>query len=265
MKKSFLLAFFLITVSSGAFAQFDLSAGYSYFRPQQQMGRFINNASGLQMQGLYLIPGSRFAVGANAGYNFYGSQKTRQTYRFSDGSATETDVEVSNNFITFNVVGRADLRTSGMVIPYVSGQAGLNVFYTDLFIADPNDADGCKPLENATLTKDAAFSATGGAGVRVDVASVFKKAAANRFFVDFSANYTQGGRVNYMNVNIPADPDPVAHQQHTSVPRGDVTPFSTRFINPGNQVVHEHHVGDVYNSPIQMMSFRLALVMRVVR
>lgn len=265
MKKVLLLAFLMVAVSTGAFAQYELSAGYSYFRPQQQMGRFVNNAGGLQVQGLYLIPGTRFAVGANAGYNCYGSQKTKQTYRFSDGSTTQTDVEVSNNFIAFNAVGRADLRTSGMVIPYVMAQAGINVFYTDLYIADPEDEDGCRPLENTTLKKDAAFTATGGAGVRVDVASVFKKAAANRFFVDFSANYTQGGRVEYMNVNIPPDTRPVTHQHQNSAPRGDVKPFSTRFINPDNQVVHEHHVGDVYNSPIQMLSFRLAVVMRVVR
>jgi hypothetical protein len=261
MKKSLLLTFLLAAINSVAFAQAELSASYSFFSPQQQMGRFIQQAHGLQVQGLYLIPNSRFAVGGSAGLNTYGSQSTRQTYRFSDGSSTETDVEVSNNFINFNLVGRADLLTSGAVIPYVTGQAGYNFYYTSLYIADPNDVDGCKPLENESLTKDGAFSVTGGAGVRWDLSTVLKKVGRNRFFVDFSANYTEGGRVSFMNVNIPADPDPVAHQHPVS--RGDATPFSTRFINPTNQVVHEHHVGDVYTSPIQMLSFKLGVLFRV--
>ncbi len=227
------------------------------------MGRFIQQAHGLHVQGLYLIPKSRFAIGGSAGLNTYGSQTTRQTYRFSDGSSTETDVDVSNNFINFNLVARADLLTSGAFIPYITGQAGYNFYYTSLYIADPNDVDGCKPLENESLTKDAAFSVTGGAGVRWDLGTVLKSVGTDRFFVDFSANYTEGGRVSYMNVNIPADPDPVVHQHHVS--RGDARPFTTRFINPTNQVIHEHHVGDVYTSPIQMISFKLGVLFRVGR
>jgi opacity protein-like surface antigen len=261
MKKTLLLTVMLAVMGSAAFAQAELSASYSYFAPQQRMSPFIQGAYGVSMQGLYQLPNSRIALGANIGLNSYGSQSTRQTYRFSDGSSTETDVEVNNNFFNLNLVGRADLLGSGPVIPYLMGQAGYNLYYTNLYIADPNDVDGCKPLENNSLMKDGAFSLTGGAGVRWDLGTVLKNAGMNRFYVDFSANYTGGGRVRYMNVNIPADPDPVAHQ-HTT-PGSDAVPFTTQFINPNNRVVHEHHVGDVYASPIQMLSFKLGMVFRV--
>ena len=261
MKKSFLLTVILAVMGSAAFAQTEVSASYLYSSPQQRMGRYIQGASGFNVQGLYLVPNSRFAVGANIGLNTYGCQSTRQTYRFRDGSSTETDVEVSNNFFNLNLVGRADLLGSGAVIPYVMGQAGYNLYYTSLFIADPNDVDGCKPLENRSLLKDGAVSLTGGAGVRWDLGSVIKNAGMDRFYLDFSASYTGGGRVRFMNVNIPAEPDPVAHQ-HTT-PGSDAAPFTTQFINPSNRIVHEHHVGDVYASPIQMLSFKLGLAFRV--
>jgi len=251
----------MAVMGSAAFAQAELSASYSYFAPQQRMGRYIQGAHGIIMQGLYQLPNSRIALGANIGLNTYGCQSTRQTYTFSDGSSTETDVEVSNNFFNLNLVGRADLLGSGPVIPYLMGQAGYNLYYTSLYIADPNDADGCRPLENKTLMKDGALSLTGGAGVRWDLGTVFKNAGMNRFYVDFSANYTGGGRVRFMNVNIPAAPDPVAHQHPT--PGNDVVPYSAQFINPNNRVVHEHHVGDVYASTIQMLSFRLGFAFRV--
>jgi hypothetical protein len=261
MRKTFLLTVMLVVMGSATFAQTELSASYSHFIPQQQMGRYIQSAYGVNMQGLYQLPNSRIALGASIGLNSYGSQSTRQTYRFSDGSSTETDVDVNNNFFTLNLVGRADLLRSGPVIPYLTGQAGYNLYYTSLFIADPNDVDGCKPLENKSLLKDGAFSLTGGAGVRWDLGTVLKNAGMNRFYVDFAASYTSGGRVRYMNVNIPADPDPVTHQHHTL--GNDAVPFTTQFINPNNQIVHEHHVGDVYASPIQMLSFRLGLAFRV--
>jgi hypothetical protein len=262
MKKVRLLTLFVVMVGPLAFAQIDLSENFMYVRPQQSMGNFIRQAAGLQLQGLYLIPKSPFAVGANIGVNFYGNQKTRQTYTFTDGSQTETNVKVSNQYFSFNLVGRADLLKSGIFIPYVTGQVGFNEYWTNLTIEDPEDEDGCDPLENKILLKDGAFSITGGAGVRWDLGSVIKKAGTGRFFVDLSAEYTQGGKVSYMNVEIPSDPAPAAHH-HTPATSDNVTAFQAKFVNPTSQVVHEHHVGDVYTSPIQQVNFKLGVMYRL--
>jgi hypothetical protein len=245
--------------------RFDLTTSYTYSRPQQRMGDFIRQAHGLQVQGLYLVPKTPFAVGADIGYNLYGIQTTRQTYQFSDGSSTETDVRVSNGFFTFNLVGRADFFKTGTLIPYVMGKVGYNYYLTNLNIENPADPEGCKPLENKALFKDGAFSTTVGAGLRWDLGNVFKNAGKERFYADFSAHYTNGGSVNYMNVNIPADPNPVVHQHHSTATAEGVSSYNARFINPRTQVIHEHHVGDVYVSPIQLLEFKLGFVCRITK
>jgi hypothetical protein len=200
-------------------------------------------------------------VGTGIGINGYGSQSTRQTYRFSDGATTETDVNVNNTFLAFNAIARMDLLASGVVIPYLIGQAGYNLYRTTLYIENPDDPDGCKPLENKALLSDGAFSVSGGGGVRWDLSTIFKSAAKDKFLVDLSVLYTQGGSVQYMNVNIPA-----TYPQHHSAPATDnVSTYNARFINPANQIVHEHHVGDVYQSYIQAMEFKLGLVYRLSR
>jgi hypothetical protein len=263
MKKTLFLLLLSAITCTGAFAQYDLSATYTYFRTQQQMGTYITNANGVQAQALYRIPKSRLAIGAGIGINGYGSQNTRQTYRFSDGATTETDVSVNNTFLTFNAIARLDLLPTAVVTPYIIGQAGYNVYRTTLYIENPDDPDGCRPLENKALLNDGAFSVSGGGGMRWDLGSVFKGAGKERFLVDLSVLYTQGGRVQYMNVNIPATP--VAHQHHPVATTDNVSTYNARFINPVNQVVHEHHVGDVYQSYIQMMEFKLGFVYRLTR
>jgi hypothetical protein len=261
MKRGILLVFSLCLTQVVA-AQVDLSLNLNYTRPQGAMGRYIQNAGGISGQALYRIANTPFAIGAELGYNSYGSETTRQTYRFSDGSSTETDVTVSNNYATFAVVGRIDFKQGGPLIPYAIGKAGFNHYWTSLVIADPEDADGCRPLENKRLLEDGALAGTLGAGVRWDLSGVFKKAEPRHFWLDFGVNYTTGGNVRFMNVNMPADPDPVAHQ-HPVVNADGSVPFSARFINPQNQIVHEHHVGNVYNSPIQKINVQLGFLISI--
>ncbi len=264
MKKTGLLTLLLAVIHSLAFAQFDLGLNYTYTRPHHAMGDFIKQAHGVNLQALYVIPKTSFAVGTEAGIHGYGYQTTRQTYRFSDGSSTETNVNVGNYFLVFNLVARMDLLSGKALTPYLMGKVGYNLYWTNLNIEDPEDEDGCKPLENKSLLSDGAFSVSGGGGLRWDLSTVIKKASKGRFYADLSAHYTQGGRVKYMNVNIPPVENPQQHQHHTRNSSTDVVSYHTKFINPVNQVVHEHHVGDVYNSLIQSMEFKLGFVFRLV-
>jgi hypothetical protein len=264
MKQSLLLTCVLALAGTVACAQVDMMFNFNFSRPQQEMNTYMSSAFGINGQVLYLVPNTRLAVGADLGYSTYGCQSSRQTYRFTDGSVTETDVSVGNNIVTINLVGRMDLLSGGPLVPYLIGQAGYNRYFTDLTIADPNDADGCRPLANHTLLGDGALSVTGGAGLRWDLSTIIKSAAPRRIFIDFSAQYTQGGRVNYMNVNLPpSPPEPVPHHSHHHISADGAIMYSTRFINPQNQVIHEHHVGDVYRTPIQLLSYKLGFVYRI--
>jgi hypothetical protein len=263
MKKTGLLTLLLALIHSLTFAQYDLGLNYTYARPYHSMGNFIKQAHGASFQALSVIPNTSFAVGAEAGIHGYGNQTTRQTYRFSDGSSTETNVNVGNYFFVFNLVGRMDLLSGKALTPYLMGKVGYNLYWTNLNIEDPQDEDGCKPLENKALLTDGAFSVSGGGGLRWDLSRVIKKASQGRFYADLSMQYTQGGRVKYMNVNIPPEENPQPHQHHTRNSSNDVVSYNSKFINPVNQIVHEHHVGDVYTSLIQSMEFKFGLVFRI--
>ena len=118
----------------------------------------------------------------------------------------------------------------------------------------PRIQDGCSPLDSDKLLVDGTFTASGGAGVRIDFSALFRKMDSNMMFFDLSAHLTQGGTVEYMNVHN-------HNSQHSSqTPESDVT---ARFINNRTQVVHEHHVGHVYSSMVEMMEYRVGVVFRL--
>ncbi len=256
--KTIVLSVILLGFSLLASAQADLVFQLNNSLPQGLMGSRMANAWGMSGQLLYRFPESRFALGGEIGINSYGCQTSRQTYRFQDGSSTETDVSVNNDFAQFNVVGRADLRVGGSLIPYITAKVGYLHYWTNLNIADPEDADGCRPLENTTLLKDGTLAGTLGAGMRWDMSGLFKKMPQRKFWLDVSAEYMTGGRVRFMNVNLP----PATGHQHQAT-TGVADPFSARFINPQTQVVHEHHVGDVYNAHVEKVGLRFGFVLRV--
>ena len=256
--KTIALPVILLGFSLLASAQADMVIQLNHTLPHGAMGGRMSNAWGMSGQLLYRFPESRFSLGGEIGIKSYGAQSSRHTYRFQDGSTTETDVSVRNDFAQFNVVGRADLRAGGNLMPYVTAKVGYLHYWTNLNIADPEDADGCHPLENTALLKDGALAGTLGAGVRWDVSGLFKKMRQRKYWLDVSAEYMAGGRVRFMNVNIPSA---TGHRHQPAA--GVADPFNARFINPQTQVVHEHHVGDVYNAPVEKIGLRFGFVVRL--
>lgn len=250
--KKLILIVCAATFVSTAFAQrWDMGTNFNYSRPVGGMARNIEQGFGITFEGARLLKNAPFSVGAEFSYNAYGHDKTRQQYTFDDGSVTETNVIVTNSFSNLLLTGKFFLRKEKLINPYLSAKAGYSWYRTTLTIEDPEDADGCQPLESDLLLRDGTFTASGGGGIRVDFSSVFKKVKFNTLFFDLSAHMTQGGTVEYMNVHKP--------NNHHIAPDRDVT---ARFINNRTQVVHEHHVGHVYSSLVEMMEYRLGVIYR---
>lgn len=254
--KNILLFVFILScniLARPSYAQLEGEMYLGFSIPQRQMAQDINNAGGIGIKGLYTLPKSpKIAVGVEINMFTYGFQSTPQTYIFADSSTTQTTVDISNNFANYNALiqytftsitkGRLNIK------PYVSGKIGYSSYWTDLSIADPQDEDGCKPLESNVLFKDGAWFFAGGIGVKTRI--------TDNMYLNISSNYTVGGSVRYMNVNI-ASTSPM-HEHDESGRRG-VEPYNARFINPATQVVHEHHVGDLYKNPIQSLDIRIGV------
>jgi hypothetical protein len=250
MKKVILVLFGVIMIQVAYSQQWDFGSSFNYTRPIGGMSRNIEQGFGITLEGARVLKNAPFTVGAEFSYNAYGHDKTRQQYTFDDGSVTETNVIVTNGFSNLFLNGKFFLRNTKLINPYLSAKVGYSWYRTTLTIEDPEDVDGCRPLESDRLLTDGTFTASGGGGVRVDFSGMFKKMKSNMLFFDLNAHITQGGTVEYMNVHKQLD---------HGTPERDVM---ARFINNSTQVVHEHHVGHVYSSFVEMMEYRFGVVYR---
>jgi hypothetical protein len=256
MKNRLLL--FLLLVSGVANAQRwnrELGLNYVYSNPIGGMGVIIDRAHGGTMNFGFVSPDNRFGLGADLSLAIYGRDKSRQEYTFDDGTVAPMDVIVSNTFGTFTAYARFYAKTDGFVRPFFTARAGLTWFNTSLNIYDVDDADHCEPVEHDVLYDDRAFVAGAGVGARLDFSSIFKSMEAGRFFFETSFNLTHGGQVRYMNTNGPAPGN--------NAPQGDHV--MTQFLNTETQVVHEHHVGYLYRSRMQMTELRFGAAMHIGR
>jgi hypothetical protein len=236
--------------SISAMAQtWEFGSNFNLSQPAGAMTRTMNNAFGITFEGARAFK-SPFSLGLETGFASYGSQRTRQQYTFDDGAVTETDVVVRNNIFNLNLTGKYFLRNNKKINPYVSGKLGWTWYKTNLIIEDPEDETDCHPLESDILSRDNTYVASGGAGVRVDFSSLFQKMNDESFYFDLSVHTIQGGTIQYMNVN---------HDPSRQAPDKDVV---AKFINTQTQVIHEHHVGYVYTSLVNMVEYRLGVICR---
>jgi hypothetical protein len=211
------------------------------------MRQSISDAHGVLMD-FYVFPeGKPIAMGLEFSYNQYGQDKSNQVYTFSDGSTAPMNIVVNNGFMNFLVAGRYYFH-QGKVQPYVTGKFGYSHFVTSLNIYDPDDRDHCEPVDTNILKRDGSIVGVLGAGFQFDLSP---KKHPRMFFANLNAQYTSGGNVEYMNV----DSSNTQHAGHTS----DVY---SQFMNNQTQVVHEHHVGNVYSNWLNMVDVRLTFAMR---
>ena len=208
----------------------------------------IRNAHGFNLDVYFTPKEKRLSLGMEMSVNIYGHDKTRQTYTFSDGSTAPMDMIVNNSFYNVLMAGRFYL-SKGNVMPFVAGKLGYSFFSTDLGIYDPDDTDHCEPVDSDVLKHDGSVIFSAGAGLRWDI---LPKKFPGMLFMNLSANYSAGGQISYMNVDLPNH----SHASHTS----DVY---AKFLNTQTQVVHEHHIGNVYSSLIELMDFRLGISIRL--
>lgn len=250
--KRLLLLSSLLLFSIAVFAQFDITGGYSMALPQGKMNDYINLTHSGFVRGIYRLPGNKSLwIGADLSLGSYAQKTERQTYQFTNGATTETNVRFSSNVFNGHAVVGYDLIKQGSIIPYITAKAGLSNFYTSIYIEDPHDADGCKPLDNKNVYGDVTFSGGAGAGVRLDGKGIFKS-HSNNWAIDLSVNYLKGGTLDYLNVR---------HLQDNSTSSGKE--FSVKFVNVTTNEIHEHKVAEVYTSKLSQVDIRIGFVFKL--
>jgi hypothetical protein len=256
------LVLFLVSATSSLLAQDSLltrrwgaefGLNYVYANPMGGMGKIVDQGHGANLNIGGLTPNRHFAFGVEMAYVQYSRDKTNQEYNLDDGTVAPMEIIVLNSFANFTGYVRWYLVTKGLVQPYIAGKLGYSNFSTDLSVYDPDDNDHCEPVDSDILYHDGTMIGVIGAGVKLDMRTFFKKLRVGRFYFESSFNFTQGGQVQYM------DSDADKHM-HSGMP--DADPVMTKFINTQTQIVHEHHVGYLYTSPVQMFDVQAGLSMR---
>lgn len=256
MKKLFTSTIIISLIFTYAQAQRwspEFGLNYVYTAPLGSMKNNIRQGNGITLAAGAFTPSNRFSIGIEVNYTQYGYDETRQQFDLDDGTTADMEIAVTNSFFNFMAYGRYYLVTEGNFQPYLSAKGGYSHYRTDLSIYDPDEDDHCQPVESDLLQRDGTLIGSVGAGVRMDFSKILKKATPGRFYLDFNTNITQGGTVRYMNTDAPMH----HHPDH------DATGVEAEFLNTQTQVVHKHHVGTLYSSPVQMLDFRLGVFFKI--
>jgi hypothetical protein len=244
---------FTITVS----AQLEAGGGYTMSVPLGEMRHNIAPVHSFQLQGAYALPSTRgkLAFGLETGIGTYAQFNKEQTFQFPGGNITRTRVNYTSNVLSGALTVRYNLTRKGKLTPFVALKPGYQHFYSNIYVEDPRDPDGCRALEQENILKDGAAVMGYGGGLRYNLG----KGPNNRgtHWIEFSADYLQGGRIDYINTRQLKD-----GHQHNAQGAGDGTakPLLVRFVNVSTQNIHDHSVAEVYNSRINLLNLRLSWV-----
>jgi hypothetical protein len=230
--------------------QWKLTSSYSLGIPQQEMSKNIPPAHSLQAGVLYQLPSiKQLSVGFELGIGSYASKRIEQTFQFDNNTASIVPVNYSSNTFNANLQARLNLLSDkNHIIPYVNAKGGLYNFFSNVYVEDPEDANGCHALEQKNIINDKTMYWSAGGGLQIDPAIFSKREHAGRIRIDISANTIQGGTINYINTKNLID------AQTINDPAGK--PLHVQFVNASTQAIHEHTVAQVYTSPLRMLEFR---------
>ena len=258
---------------------FLLFSGYSQAQTYQ-FGAFVpidipvksempkaSTAGGLGLSA-YFAPESRLPVAFELKGNVgtYSNRTLQQTYEFMDGSQTRTDVTYSSNFHKVMLGSRFYTRYAidGMEI-YLTPQIGFGSMRSRIYIADPQDEDDCKPLENTIAQRDNGFIYGLEAGLDLQLNKLLRKAKIednHRIF--FSANYLSSFQTfDYINIRyMENEVHGMAHNMPTDGLDEQGRDINTQFVNLGSNNLHEHKIAELYTSPLKYIGIQVGYVYR---
>ncbi len=217
----------------------------------------------------YFAPESRLPVALELKGNLgtYSNRTLQQTYEFMDGSQTRTNVTYSSNFHKVMLGSRFSTRYAmdGMEL-YLTPQIGFGSMRSRIYIADPQDEDDCKPLENTIVQRDNGFLYGLEAGLDIQMNKVIsgtKIKDNHRMF--FSVNYLSSFKsFDYINIRYMEDE---VHGMTSNPPaNGGVDSegrdINTQFVNLGSNNLHDHKIAELYTSPLKYIGVQFGYVYR---
>ena len=254
--KVFYSLVFSLLIFTSTFGQLTGSFHYSLGLPQQSMAKNINTIhQGVLSVGYRLPAYLKFVqVGADLGYGGYARLTVPTEFSFGNGRPTKTNINYSSNSFVANGFVQFDLYRKGTFVPYVVLKGGVQNLHSSIYIDDPTDIDGCRPLENESIIADQTAIFNYGGGIRYDLGIPNYVRRINRHYIDVQFMKTSGGTLDYINAKKLTD-----HSVHTSTPveSEESRPLEMKFINVTSNVAHTHKVGEIFSTPLRLMDIRI--------
>jgi hypothetical protein len=248
----------LLLASFVCSSQPHMSLGYSYGMPTQEMNENINGLHSFTMGYLHQLKGkmSWLMIGPEFSWGSYANERKMQTFNFPNGGgSTETWVYYSSNALQGSMTARVLLaKKDKNVIPYLNGKLGYAHFYSSIYIEDPHDEEGCKPLDQENLIGDGTWMGGYGAGIQLNLAIFSENKKLRGSWIDLGVNVIRGGCLEYINtkklIDASAAPDP----------NSDGKAVKVKFINATTQEIHEHQVAEVFKTPLSALEFKASFI-----
>jgi hypothetical protein len=260
MKKIFTLFIGCLLYFIASSQPFKVALDYGLGLPQQQMASNIQAVHSFHIGGFYQLPKqfSQLSVGLELGVGLYSHQTINQTFNFDANTSTVVPVNYNSNVFNTNLQARYQLldESRSMIVPYINAKAGLYNFYSNVVIEDPDDPDGCQPLDRKNLINDKTMYWGAGAGIEINPLMFSKrKRKDGPVRIDLSVNTIYGGKLDYINTKHLKD-------EH-DMPETGGKPLYARFLNVSTQDIHEHKVAQVYTSALRILEVRAGVILNL--
>jgi hypothetical protein len=119
----------------------------------------------------------------------------------------------------------------------------LPAYNTFMLIADPNDMDGCRPLDSKSVSSSWSWIGQAETGLRIRLKTCNKNDHA---FLQAGMGYTGGSRATFYTLLKPGQHD---HSQDN---------YTVKFITPGGET-HEHAIGKKNRVHTQQLFFSIGI------
>jgi len=200
------------------------------------------------------LPASPFHIEFKPSWGMYSYKNLRQTYMFEDSSTTVTNVSYSSGMHKYLLgakvmIGHEYRTVRGFITP----QIGLARTRTKILIADPEDEDGCRPLENRNTQKYIGAVWGGEIGVEIDLGRIMSSVEEeNRHNLVINASLLHGFKhFEYVNVKY------MQNETHDMGVIHDDRDINATFINVGSNALHEHKIAELYHTPLRFWGFSI--------
>jgi len=237
--KSFLLFLFsCLTVSLHAQS---LNAGLGMHLPVGTQKDKLKNAYGLTIGYERPIKKSPFYLVADLSWSIFDLKTTEQeVVSPSDGYVTKQKINYTSSLFNLTPgIGYAPLRNNN-ISPYVAIKGGYLKYKTRMTLHDPEDEDGCHPLDEENILRDLAAIGVANGGVAFKIPTW-----RTTYHLDLGVNYITGGKAKFLRMKKDnAQPTPP-----------EAVPYMTKFQQVQTGDVHEHTLGDVYTTKTSQLQF----------